>query len=89
MRSGSFTVGDFTLFVYYLNFVTEFTYGAGQFMAYYQQSGVAFARMVGLLGGAAPTALVAHTPPHLRGPLPAAAATAVRRRTARTLAVRD
>ena len=67
MRTGSFTVGDFTLFVYYLNFVTDFTYGAGQFLAYFQQSGVAFARMVGLLGGAASATLVTHTPLHLRG----------------------
>ncbi|HEY8600837.1 MAG TPA: ABC transporter ATP-binding protein [Thermomicrobiales bacterium] len=67
MRAGSFTVGDFTLFVYYLNFVTDFTYGAGQFLAYFQQSGVAFARMVGLLGGVAPAELVAHAPLHLRG----------------------
>ncbi|CAA9590240.1 MAG: Heterodimeric efflux ABC transporter, permease/ATP-binding subunit 2 [uncultured Thermomicrobiales bacterium] len=89
MRSGSFTVGDFTLFVYYLNFVTEFTYGAGQFMAYYQQSGVAFARMVGLLGGAAPTALVAHTPLHLRGPLPAPPPPPSPAEPLRTLAVRD
>jgi ATP-binding cassette subfamily B protein len=71
MRDGSFSVGDFTLFVYYLNFVTDFTYGAGQFLAYYQQSGVAFRRMIGLLGGAAPATLTAHTPLHLRGLLPA------------------
>jgi ATP-binding cassette subfamily B protein len=89
MRTGSFTVGDFTLFVYYLNFVTDFTYGAGQFLASFQQSGVAFARMVGLLGGAAPAALVAHTPLHLRGTAPAVPPPPAAVEPLRSFAVRD
>ncbi|MGH2604079.1 MAG: ATP-binding cassette domain-containing protein, partial [Dehalococcoidia bacterium] len=40
------------------------------FLAHYGQTGVAFARMNVLLGGAPPAALVAHTPLHLRGALP-------------------
>jgi ATP-binding cassette subfamily B protein len=71
LRDGSLTVGDFVLFVAYLGFIADFTTGLGQYLAHYQQTGVAFARMDALLGDAAPDALVAPTPLHLRGPLPA------------------
>ncbi len=71
LRSGSLTVGDFALFVAYLSFIADFTATLGQFLAHYQQTGVAFARMGGLLGDAPPAALVAPAPLHLRGPLPA------------------
>jgi ATP-binding cassette subfamily B protein len=62
MRAGSFTIGDFALFVYYLTFVTEFTQFFGQFLAHYQQTGVAFERMAVLLQGAPPKRLVRHAP---------------------------
>jgi ATP-binding cassette subfamily B protein len=71
LRDGSLTVGDFVLFVAYLGIIANFTDSLGQYLAHYQQSGVAFARMGALLGGAPPAALVAPTPLHLRGPLPA------------------
>ncbi len=71
LRVGSMTVGDFALFVSYLGFIADFTTGLGQFLAVYRQTGVAFARMGGLLGDAPPAALVAPTPLYLRGPLPA------------------
>lgn len=70
LRDGSLTVGDFVLFVSYLGFIADFTDGLGQFLAHYRQTGVAFARMGAVLGGAPPTALVMPTPLHLRGPLP-------------------
>ncbi|MCA1695578.1 MAG: ABC transporter ATP-binding protein/permease [Actinobacteria bacterium] len=70
LRDGSLTVGDFVLFVSYLGFIADFTDGLGRFLAHYRQTGVAFARMGELLGGAPPAALVAPTPLHLRGPLP-------------------
>ena len=70
LRAGSLTVGDFVLFVSYLGFIADFTTALGQFLAHYQQTGVAFARMSVLLGDASPAALVAPTPLHLRGPLP-------------------
>jgi ATP-binding cassette, subfamily B, bacterial len=60
MRAGSFTIGDFALFVYYLAFVTEFTQFFGQFLAHYKQTGVAFTRMAVLLQGAPPERLVRH-----------------------------
>jgi len=71
LRDGSLTVGDFVLFVSYLGYIADFTDGLGRFLAHYRQTGVAFARMGALLGDAPPAALVAPTPLHLRGPLPA------------------
>src|SRR5215212_4449449 len=62
MRAGSFTIGDFALFVYYLAFVTEFTQYFGQFLAHYKQTGVAFTRMTVLLQGAPPERLVRPMP---------------------------
>ncbi len=70
LRDGSMTVGDFALFVSYLGFIADFTTGLGRFLAHYRQTDVAFARMGTLLGDAPPSALVEHTPLHLRGPLP-------------------
>ncbi|MEJ7762363.1 MAG: ABC transporter ATP-binding protein [Thermomicrobiales bacterium] len=70
LGDGSLTVGDFVLFVAYLGFIADFTAGLGLFLAHYGQTGVAFARMGTLLGSAPPSALVAPTPLHLRGPLP-------------------
>jgi ATP-binding cassette subfamily B protein len=70
LHAGGLTVGDFALFISYLGFIADFTAGLGQFLAHYRQTGVAFARMGVLLGGAPPAALVAPTPLHLRGPMP-------------------
>jgi ATP-binding cassette subfamily B protein len=71
LKDGSFTVGDFSLFVYYLGFVTDLTATAGIFFARFKQAGVSFERMDRLLQGALPEALVTRTPIYLRGPLPA------------------
>jgi ATP-binding cassette subfamily B protein len=71
LRDGSMTVGDFVLFISYLGFIADFGDGVAKFLAHYGQTGVAFARMNVLLGDAPPEALVAPTPLHLRGPLPA------------------
>lgn len=70
LRAGSLTVGDFALFILYLSFIADFTTGLGQYLAVYRQTGVAFARMGALLGGAPRTGLVEHSPLYLRGPLP-------------------
>ena len=75
MRSGEFTVGDFALFVYYLQWVTTFSNMFGLLLARYKQNGVAFDRMVELLGGASPEALVKHGPVYLRGKFPQSAYT--------------
>jgi ATP-binding cassette subfamily B protein len=68
--AGTFTVGDFALFVFYLGFVTEFTGVVGGFWAWYRQIGVSLGRMVKLLQGRAPEELVEHGPVYMRGDLP-------------------
>jgi len=70
MRSGSFTVGDFALFVSYLGWLTTVTGAVGHFLAQYRQSGVSIGRLAQLLQGGRPERLVEHAPTHLRGPLP-------------------
>jgi ATP-binding cassette subfamily B protein len=69
MRTGSFTVGDFALFIYYLTFVADFTHFFGTFIAHYQQTGVAFKRMRELLQGEPQAVLVKHNPLYLKGRL--------------------
>ena len=76
IRAGTFSVGDFALFATYLMQVASFTGFLGFLISSYRQSGVVFARMVALLQGAPPTALVAHNPVPISGPLPAIAAPA-------------
>ncbi|MDQ1909611.1 ABC transporter ATP-binding protein [Paenibacillus sp. GD4] len=66
MRSGTFSVGDFALFVYYLTFVTQFIQNFGKFITYYKQSSVAKDRLVELLQGADPHRLTEHHSLHLR-----------------------
>jgi ATP-binding cassette subfamily B protein len=69
MKAGSFTVGDFALFIYYLTFVADFTHFFGTFIAHYQQTGVAFKRMHELLQGEPKETLVKHNPLYLKGKL--------------------
>ncbi|MBC8074513.1 MAG: ABC transporter ATP-binding protein [Chloroflexales bacterium] len=74
VRSGNgaaFTVGDFALFTYYLNFISEFTGYLGFMLARYKQAGVSVARMTRLMAGAEPLELVQHGPIYAEGPLPA------------------
>lgn len=79
MRQGDFTVGDFALFVAYLDTLATFTTFLGHFTAQYRQAGVSFERMINLLraGGAAADEktvgerVVAHNLVQLEGPLPA------------------
>lgn len=52
MRNGDFTVGDLSLFVYYLTFVTQLISNVGNFMTYYKQMGVSFQRIKSMLQGA-------------------------------------
>lgn len=74
LRAGTFTVGDFALFVSYLSFVAEFTQLFGEVLAHYRSTRVAFGRLAALLGDAPPAALVAHYPLHLTGDPPPPAA---------------
>ena len=80
MREGSFTVGDFALFVSYLGFVTEFSAFLGLFLTQYKQLSVSVTRMLALIRGETPdvpaSRLVVHESLHLVGPLPSEAAPA-------------
>lgn len=70
LRSGGMTVGDFVLFVSYLSFIAEFTESLGRFLSHYQQTRIAFSRMLALLPGLPTEKLVEPTALYLRGPLP-------------------
>lgn len=71
MRDGTFTIGDFALFVYYLTFVTDFTQFFGQFLAHYRQTGVSFARMAKWFSPSYEARLVKHEPLYLKEATPA------------------
>src|SRR6266542_2297462 len=74
IRDGSFTVGDFALFVSYLGFVTESTAFAGRFLTQVKQLGVSVERMLALIrgGGDPRAALVSRASPP-RAEVPTAA----------------
>jgi ATP-binding cassette subfamily B protein len=71
MQASTFSVGDFSLFVYYLGIMTEYITEFGFLLAQYRHASVSFGRMSALLQGASAEALVRHNPLHLRGTLPA------------------
>jgi ATP-binding cassette subfamily B protein len=70
MRAGTFTVGDFALFVYYLGVLTGFTTLIGERWAWYKQVGVSVDRLLVLLPDAPPETLVKHSQVYMRGELP-------------------
>ncbi|MFT3893659.1 MAG: ABC transporter ATP-binding protein [Anaerolineales bacterium] len=72
-QSARLPLGDFALFVYYLNFVTDFTQFFGRFLAQYRQTSVSFERMTELIQGIPPKRIVHHTPLNLK-PSPAVSA---------------
>ena len=71
MQSGSFTVGDLALFVYYLHIFEEFTRDFGEGLAGYRQQAVSFGRLHHLLAGAPSERLVSTDEIYERGDLPA------------------
>ncbi len=71
MHTGSFTVGDFALFVYFLGWLTEFANHFGRMLTAYKQGGVSVERMLKLLQGAPARTLVQPGKMYMRGPLPA------------------
>lgn len=66
IRAGSFTVGDFALFIYYLSFVTDSIESLGNFLIHYKQTGVAFKRMASLIQSKDGEELVKHNPIYLK-----------------------
>ena len=71
MQAGTFTVGDFALFVYYLEFLSELTAFTGLLIARYRQIGISVERMQRLMEGAPHEALVEFSPVYLDGKFPA------------------
>jgi ATP-binding cassette subfamily B protein len=70
MRNGTFTVGDFSLFVYQLSTMSDLTTMGGMIMARYRQIKVSIERMYRLMEGAPLDALVETSPLDLDGRLP-------------------
>jgi ATP-binding cassette subfamily B protein len=70
MRVGTFTLGDFSLFVYLLQSMGDLTTFAGMLAARYKQLDVSVQRMYRLMENAPLDALVQHSPVDLDGPLP-------------------
>ena len=70
MRAGSFTLGDFSLFVYLLQSMSDLTTFAGMLAARYKQLDVSVQRMYRLMENAPLNALVEHSKVDLEGDLP-------------------
>lgn len=70
MQRGTFSVGDFALFVTFLPRLTGTVSFLGAMMVQHRRTGVAFDRLDGLLAGAGPEVVVGPADLHLRGPMP-------------------
>ena len=70
LKSGAFTVGDFALFVIYVGVLAEAVAALGDFMMHLKQGAVSMERMASLACHETGTAVVAHEPIHMSGPLP-------------------
>ncbi len=70
MKAGTFTVGDFSLFVFLLNGISELTTFSGLLVARYKQIGVSIQRMSRLMQGAPPEALTTFSPVYMDGNFP-------------------
>lgn len=70
MRAGTFTLGDFSLFVYLLQSMGDLTTFAGMLAARYKQLDVSVQRMYHLMENAPLGALVERSPVNLNGTLP-------------------
>ncbi|MBN1287144.1 MAG: ABC transporter ATP-binding protein, partial [Anaerolineae bacterium] len=71
MREGAFTVGDFALFVFYLDAISDLTAFAGLLIARYRQIGVSVERMGRLMEGAPQDALIELSEVYMDGNFPA------------------
>jgi len=71
LKSGSFTVGDFAVFVIYVGVLAEVVAVTGDFMMHVKQGSVSMDRMADLTQDASAAAAIVHAPIHMTGPLPA------------------
>ncbi|MEM7029979.1 MAG: ABC transporter ATP-binding protein [Chloroflexota bacterium] len=70
ISDGDFTIGDFALFVLYLEWMMDFPRRVGRVMVANKLSKVSTGRLDGLLSGQADPVLTAHQPVYLDGTLP-------------------
>jgi ATP-binding cassette subfamily B protein len=70
LRAGTFTVGDFALFVTYVGVLAEVTAATGDFMVHFKQAGVSLRRMAGLIGDDSGERLLEHRPVYFTGQMP-------------------
>jgi ATP-binding cassette subfamily B protein len=70
IRNGSFSFGDFALFVMYLEFISEFTTFAGLALAKYRQLSVSVDRILELSGEKYPESIVKNSPVYIRNNTP-------------------
>ncbi len=70
MRAGSFTVGDFALFVFYLGMVNQSITFVGNLMARMKQASISFERLTELIPDQPPAAVLEYVPVYLDGALP-------------------
>jgi ATP-binding cassette, subfamily B, bacterial len=70
MREGTFTVGDFALFIGYLTRASFYMRYFGNMLAQYKRVGVSFERLDGFLQDAPEGTLVQHAPVYLQGEFP-------------------
>ena len=70
MQEGTFTLGDFALFVYFLESISDLSAFTGMVVARYRQMGVSVERMARLMEGAPPEALVESGPVYMDGKFP-------------------
>jgi ATP-binding cassette subfamily B protein len=67
LQSGEFTVGDFALFTWSMGGIGEMTGFMGFLVARYKQAGIGIQRLLNLMPGASPRALVAPSPVYEKG----------------------
>ena len=70
MQTGDFTIGDLSLFIYYLPWVTGLTGMLGMWLARYQQLGISLNRIVAVLGEVSAVDLAIHQPLYLGASAP-------------------
>jgi ATP-binding cassette subfamily B protein len=70
MRAGTFTVGDFALFMYYIGWLSDLPNRIGRMIVGYKRVGISLAKMANFLQKGEPALLVKHGPIYLRGALP-------------------
>lgn len=70
MARGTFTVGDFAIFSYYLGYTVDFAGLVGEHLAWIKQVGVSLGRLFHLLQDTSPNTLVNHNPIYLEKELP-------------------